>query len=334
MRRLGARTLERFPDLFYPLCIVTGDKRETTGHLMTAGDLGVYSSTPADLRWIAGLGLRSDVKIHSDKNFVLLDEAELIKRFAETNILVIGSAAANHLARRVNRGAVFRFNHSEEATRYIDQCVYAAREREGLDRHLEELEKKGVVGRTLKQNMRSLFAGGIIDPTYQDDYVTASFNRFAPERQFDFGILTFAMNPFYDAVCKQRREPNDHKYVCIMAAGVHHPGTAHALRYLGTQERAEGVFESHPYGGVIRVELDLRVPFADRVELAKARWEDECDPDREPPPDPKQSILDGLDVIHAALSREPQGERKRQRLRGIVMSSVDAKNSAALLRAL
>jgi hypothetical protein len=98
-----------------------------------------------------------------------------------------------------------------------------------------------------------------------------------PLVQFDFGILTFAANPFYEALCQREGRQNDHRYVSILAAGIHHPATAHALRKLSREAREAREFKSHPYGGVLCVVLDLQTPFFDRTEQARCDWEDVLD---------------------------------------------------------
>jgi len=108
------RNFEQFPRHFEPLVIITGDKRETRGRHIGAGDFGVHATTTADSRWLMSLGLSQEVEHVIDKDFVLLDEPQLIERFAHKNLLVIGSPSVNHLARRINRSSIFRFNINHE----------------------------------------------------------------------------------------------------------------------------------------------------------------------------------------------------------------------------
>lgn len=295
----AGRTFDDFPDAFYPLVVVTGDKRETRGSHITVADFGAYAATPADTRWICNLGLRADVVKHIDKNFVLLPEDRLMERFAETNLLVVGSPAANHLARRVNRSAVFRFNESVDAIRVIEDQVASLKEatRDQLAAAASEQERRDTLART----MRALFVGGIIDPTSPPTYAAAQFGRIAVHTQLDFGVLTFAANPFYEMKCRTEGKANDHRYVAIMAAGIHHPATAHALKLLGADRREEGVFEKHPYGGVIRVDLDIGIPFAERTEVANCLWEDVADDQRSESDDQKADLLRELEMIEQSL---------------------------------
>jgi len=94
-----SRTLQDFPHAFYPMAIVTGDKREDSESRITVGDFGAVSASPAESRWLLRLGLRSDVEIYSDKVFLLQKPEELRERFGEKHLLVIGSPGSNHFAR-------------------------------------------------------------------------------------------------------------------------------------------------------------------------------------------------------------------------------------------
>ena len=74
----------------------------------------------------------------------------------------------------------------------------------------------------------------------------------------DFGMVTLARNPF---------AAND-EYVCILAAGFHPFGIAHAVRFLSDPSK----FRSHPLGGVIRVNYDSGTAFAKRFDASTAEW--------------------------------------------------------------
>ncbi len=300
--RTTDRTLAHFPESFYPLAVITGDKREDRTNRISAADLGAYSATPGDTRWLLNLGLRPDVIKHIDKNFVLLGEDDLIAEFAEVNLLVVGSPASNHLARKVNSSAVFHFNYSPDVEHAIDEAIAKARDSspEEIAAYHEQERKR------LVPKMRSLFVGGMFDPTYPDsDYQAAQYAQVAMNTQLDFGVLTFAANPYYARKCEIEKRECDHKYVSIMAAGIHHPATAHALRLLGQDCRRKGVFDRHPYGGVIRVQLDLNVPFSKRTMEATCEWEDEADSGRTPSNDQKRMLLDQLlDIEKRIRKRE------------------------------
>ena len=212
----------------------------------------------------------------------------------------MGSPASNHLARIVNSSAIFRFNYSQVIEQAIDEIIANAR----------ALSPAQLVGYSeqeyshLAAKMRLLFAGGILDPTHPGaDYVAATYFQLAMNTAFDFGVLTFAANPYYALKCKREERECDHKYISIMAAGIHHPATAHALRLLGQDCRGRGVFDKHPYGGVLRVELDMSVPFSMRTMEAACKWEDEIDDDRSPSDDQKDMLCKQLKTIEKKIGK-------------------------------
>jgi len=308
--KAGSRSFNSFPEAFLPLAVVTGDKRETRETWITRADFGVYTATPADTRWLLNLDLPADTVKHVDKNFLLLPDDQLIDRFAEMNLLIIGSPAANHLARKVNSSAVFRFNYSKEAHRAIEDLINnAAKECSSPTQYAAYQEQHTA---DLSKRVRSLFAGGVFDPTYPDEFNVAKYSQIASQIQFDWGVLTFCANPYYELKCQREDRPNDHRYVAIMAAGVHHPGTAHAVRMLGKDIRHKA-FEKHPYGGVLRVELDLDLPFSSRVEHAVCRWEDEADSDRSEPEDQRSLLLDNFEQITDMLGKRQLGNLELDR---------------------
>ena len=290
------RTFFDFPDAFYPLVVVTGDKREDRDTWIGIADFGAFTASPADTRWIFNLELRGDTAKHIDKNFLLLEDEELIKKFSEKNLLIIGSPAANHLARIVNPSAIFRFNYAKSAEDKINEMIEKARR---LNK-AELLAYRDQCRSDLAKNMRSLFAGGIVDATYPSEFLAAHYSQRASATELDFGVLTFCANPFYAMICEREGRENDHKYVSIMAAGIHHPGTAHAVRFLGRDVRKD-VFKNHPYGGVLRVVLDLDRPLPTRVSESTCSWEDEADKARQPSDDQKAALLAGFDEIGRKL---------------------------------
>ena len=73
------------------------------------------------------LGLSQEVEHVIDKDFVLLDEPQLIERFAHKNLLVIGSPSVNHLARRINRSSIFRFNINHEVDEGLESIIAEAK---------------------------------------------------------------------------------------------------------------------------------------------------------------------------------------------------------------
>src|SRR5262249_55722445 len=96
--KASGRTLCDFP--FYPLAIVSGEKREQSSSRITAADFGAVSASHAEFRWLAALSLRADVELYGDKVFVLETAEELRERFGKMHLLIVGSPGSNHLARR------------------------------------------------------------------------------------------------------------------------------------------------------------------------------------------------------------------------------------------
>lgn len=266
--KTSGRTLADFPESFYPMVVVSGDKREVSEARINAGDFGAVSASPAETRWIAKLRLREDVEFFGDKIFILASVEELRERFGKTNILVLGSPAANHLARRCllkkrrlgwrPAAPIFRFNFDQEVIEDIESL---------LDK-ISTFNARQLVGkqgdpdtdRQVKHWLHDLFTGGILDPTNHDSWLRG--RDMLPVR--DFGLLSLARNPL-----SAEEEP----YVCIFAAGFHMFGTAHAIKMLSDPE----CFENHPLGGVLRVSMDLGHPFHIRFDESTAKWDDEVD---------------------------------------------------------
>lgn len=256
------RTLEDFPYAFEPLTIVCGDRRESPP--TTRGDLFAFSLSITDLTFLPTLGLRNrHTTIRSDKLFAVMDKAYLQREFGHSNLLIIGSPAVNFAARLINNHAVFRFQLDLRVKEW-DQKV---RSMKALDdagillqfwklsqnmgspdltavsdpeketaAMVQALVQEFSVQRGLKAFMHRFRSQGIVDPA------DGTIQGFAFRANNDFALISLAPNPFADTA----------DYICIMVAGIHGPGTAHALKML-----AEDNFQEHPFGGVIEVHLDL-----------------------------------------------------------------------------
>ena len=107
MRPATHRTLAGFPHQFLPITVVVGDRREKAPK--TAGDVFVLSASQAELRWLLSLGMPQDTEIVCDKVFSQASHEQLREWYSQRNLLVIGSPAANLLARIVNESALFPF---------------------------------------------------------------------------------------------------------------------------------------------------------------------------------------------------------------------------------
>jgi hypothetical protein len=267
VKRSG-RTLCDFPDSFYPLAIVSGDKREDSESRITVGDFGAVGASHAELRWLCELGLRDDVELYGDKVFVLESVDELKARFGKTHLLVVGSPGSNHLARRCllappkvgwrSAAAPFRFNLPQFYLKEIElflESLRGLRPKELVGKRAEETTEKN-----MKHWLRYLFTGGIIDPTNRGFWIRG----YQIYDNRDFGLISIARNPFSD--------PSGEPYMCVMVAGFHLLGTAWALRMLAKPQQN---FVRHPFGGVIEVQIDTGLPFAKRFDLSRAEWDDE-----------------------------------------------------------
>jgi hypothetical protein len=263
-RKTSGRTLEDFPESFYPLVIVEGDKREQSESRISAADFGAVTASPAEARWLAQLQLREDVEWLTDKVVILENIAQLRKRFGRRNLLIVGSPASNHLARRLHLGKplpgwrraapIFRFNIPQDVLMEVEDFLES----------LAPLNQKQLVGkqadpateRQVKQWIRFMFTGGVFCPTGGDDLRAIDMR---PNR--DFGLITLARNPFADS----------DEFVSILVSGFHMMATAHAIRLLSEPTN----FEHHPMGGVIRVRLDEQQPFGLRFDGSTAEWDTE-----------------------------------------------------------
>ena len=295
------RTLRDFPHGFYPLTIITGDKREHQPDRLTAGDLGVVSATPADTRWVLGLGLGPSVTMHVDRGLHSYTAEQLISRYAETNLLVVGGPATNHLTRRINRTALFQFNHNRNVDQHIDEAIDKAKalrdaqDFDGLRKHLTASHED------LTGQIVALFEGGVFSPLYGNSHVVRPSDVANPVPTL--GIVTFAENPWYAEKRLGEGQPNDHKYVSIIVAGIRHEDTACALRCLTRDEKREGTFVRRPFGGVIEVASNQQMPFSEQIENARWTWREDGQDDQTDVAKYRRAMLDCFEKIEEALTK-------------------------------
>ncbi|HUS90759.1 MAG TPA: helix-turn-helix transcriptional regulator [Phycisphaerae bacterium] len=320
--KTAGRTLADFPQAFYPLTILLGDRRQDAGFRMTAGDLGAYSATPAVLGWINALQLRKDVDLLVDKQLLHPGDPGLAEHLADRNLLIVGSPAHNHYARRVNRTAIHRYNYPPQLDEDIERTLDRAR---GLSQAQLAAEKETGSG-VLRRRMDSLFVGGILDPMCRPRYLLARLAERVGREDLDFGVLTFATNPFYQGQCLREGRENDHRRVAILASGIHHPATAHALRRLSADSRNDGTLRDHPYGGVLSVEFDPDCPPADRARLGRCRWEPADEESSHRAEDRRAALLEALTAMEKGLAEG--------RLRDLEMTPAQAADCRRLIEAL
>ncbi len=265
LRPKEGATLANFPESFYPLAIISGDKRETSQTRISKADFGAVSASHAEFRWLCALGLREDVEIYGDKIFVREKPDRLKARFGRRHLLVVGSPASNHLARRCmlaqpvagwrTASPIFRFNVPQTVLQNIELSLEKL---DGLSRR--ELVGKQAEERTeaeMKTWLRYLFQGGILDPTNTDLWI----HGHAHAESRDYGLISLARNPFSD--------PSD-RFYCILVAGFHLFGTAYGIKMLASRDN----FDRHPFGGVMKVEIDTDLEFGDRFDSSVAEWDD------------------------------------------------------------
>lgn len=270
-RRRQPKILSNFPDAFENLTIVTGDRRESPPK--TAGDIGAFSASPCDDKYLYEMRLPAGTTKTTDKIFVQSDQRALRRLFGRRNLLVIGSPASNHLARIVNKGSIFRFNLEVKAVQDLDQILQEARGKNSHQLQTLQEEQLGFI----KFSMRRMFYGGLFDPTYE-----FFFRAGATSQYRDYGVISLAQNPYSD----------DARFVCILVGGLHLPGTMQGVNLLSKPE----VFKNHPFGGVYEVDI-ANDTWEQRLErdMVTCNWERHDDPPNE------------VDAIQKGLSSFKQG---------------------------
>jgi len=270
-------TLQHFPRRFSPLVVVVGDRRETEPK--NIGDLAAFSASPVDDRWLPALELHKTTEKVSDKVFVTAPREWLVEKFGRTHILAIGSPAANLFTRRFNDCFLFRFATTREAQRMMQEQESLV----GGDMSPAELLSFSERARMdLRQTMRLFKQPGFLDFTFRHLKVGID-----PAANRDFAVVSLGRNPF--------AKPED-RFYCILAAGVHHPGTAHAVKFLAKREE----FEHHPFGGVLEVQVprDIErseVKWYEKIGKSEAHWHSAGD-SKERPYTP-QALRDSIEQI-------------------------------------
>ncbi|HEY6174973.1 MAG TPA: caspase family protein [Kofleriaceae bacterium] len=251
MRSTRFRSLAGFPTQFLPLTVVIGDRREAPPK--APGDLLALSASPAELRWLPGLRLPHDTEIVSDKVFAQLPESELRQQFGNRNLLVVGSPAANLLARTINAHAFFPFAITRQAAEW--HRTTTSEIKKNTSRPALANFARDVQTPETHRFYMNLFRKGFIDPTYS---FLSRGDRIPPDR--DYGTVTLARNPFSD--------PTKADFVAILAAGVSLPGTMHSITLLREAQRH---FAERPLGGIFSVILAER-EYPERVTEATVEW--------------------------------------------------------------
>jgi transcriptional regulator with XRE-family HTH domain len=261
------RDLTQFPAAFSPLCVIVGDRREERPRHL--GDLFAFSASTVDDRWLPSLRLPRRTEKITDKVFLFQEpEAEDWRHatFGKTNLLIIGSPAANLAARELNRHFIHRFavpSEAEELWSTVKEDKFPTLRTPAALEHFEETNRQYV-----RRLMRKFQQPGFLtyDPqATEDENVIRVVASVIPEAQQDFATVTVGRNPF---------ARKGDRFFAILAAGVHHPGTAWAVRLLSEPSK----FETHPYGGILEVRFPSRNHDPDRIRwyesvgLGEADW--------------------------------------------------------------
>jgi hypothetical protein len=264
--------LANFPRAFYPLTVVCGDRRDHPAKDWS--DLFVSSMSPLDLMFILrlsldavsedGRGHRRKTLLFSDRIFAVKDDEELRRKFAGTNLLVIGSPKVNVLARVVNFTSVFRFvlKRPRDAKRLDERlreermlrqahltqafgtiCMkpehapLSEREAQSLGVKPEKMSRLVNLAEELFRRASLSEAIEMFDPLGISDPMLPR-RRARRSNAERLGLISLAPNPF------------DPDKVVIYVAGFDGVGTAHCLKALAY---AGEKLADHPLGAVLAI---------------------------------------------------------------------------------
>jgi hypothetical protein len=248
VREIDSRniTLTHFPERFFPLTVVIGDRREEKPK--TPGDFLAFSTSTMDLKWILKIHLRKDVEIWGDKIVAVSPKDELEDMLGSSNLLIIGSPATNWLARKINQTAFFRFHIDLEMLKEADEMEKEIRDIYFRGGDLLEYKERNL--EKLKELMQRFKGIGFPDPVhgtkrgeFHDDFT-------------DYGVVSFCEHPYSE----------DH--YAILVAGHHLAGTMWAQDFLSRKE----VFRERPLGGIIKIRIP-QFPVFRRLMYATPEWD-------------------------------------------------------------
>jgi hypothetical protein len=183
-------------------------------------------------------------------------EKWLRENLGNKHILCVGSGAANLYAREFNDSFLFRFN----ITRASKASWEENRDKIKKMPQYELVDYAQKQRDRLKYEMHRFKPPGFVDYNYE--YLTLGVDL---PQDMDFGVISLGRNPW--------AAKSDPKFA-ILAAGVHLPGTAHAVKFLSDPTN----FEEHPFGGVIDVEVPAvehrgaDIPWYEKIGKCKAYW--------------------------------------------------------------
>ena len=247
------------------MTVIVGDKREED-EPQNAGDLYVFSASTVDDRWVFSLGLPPDTEKISDKVIMTAYDYKMPpgerdnwfrEKLGKRHLLCIGSPASNLFTRQYNNEFLFRFAITREAQKKWEKKrdeMYQLETQADLWKFY--LDNKA----DLKHTMRLFKPPGFIDFNYEHLKLgmDISYNK-------DFAVISLGRNPF-----AAEGEP----FFAILVAGVHHPGTANAVKFLSRPKN----FENHPFGGILEIEVPSKacrsgdIRWHNKVENCSAFW--------------------------------------------------------------
>ena len=108
------KSLEYFPEAFYPLTVISGDRDDSSYGRITKATFLAEPASISDLLYLQSLGLRKGTKIITHKLVAFMSEDSLRRHFGESNLLIVAAPQVNLAARRANAQSLFQFIMKDE----------------------------------------------------------------------------------------------------------------------------------------------------------------------------------------------------------------------------
>jgi hypothetical protein len=237
-----------------PLTVFVGDRRDTPPQ--TAGDILALPAATGDLQFLPRLQLPPDTEIRSDKT--IFDPETLGKLVEDRNLLILGSPAANLIARAINNGSCFSFRNEQDAMTY-DRTIRERFEDLTMKQLMMMISPNGPIPEELETmaRLRNYVLTGFAQRGILDPVKYVGLRARSSGDTVDFCLVSLAKHPWSD------------DRVAIVAAGIGGAGTAGAVQMLAEP----GAFEKHPLGGVIKVYKNPRLPWALKYSQLDPQWD-------------------------------------------------------------
>jgi serine/threonine protein kinase/predicted DNA-binding transcriptional regulator AlpA len=245
-------SLQDWPAKFSVRTAIVGDRREDPPK--NIADVLARSASTGDLFYFGELGIPA--RIRSDKITKFATNDSLTK-ILHGDILVIGSPAANLMARVVNRFACFRFALTQEAKQLekafelaLQQIAFAG---DDLEEYFTHSSKEGMQRIRELNSMKAQFAkAGFVDPV---DF--NGIRGFSTRTDEDYGVISLCKHPW------------NRNGVAILVGGIHGPGTAAAVKLITTPD----AFIDRPLGGVFKIRVPQEARWEDRYDMLRPKWD-------------------------------------------------------------